>query len=384
MPFAQYLKGLRVRAGKPSYRQLGRQIGYGRTTVSDAFQGRRLPSWDVTEPLVRELGGDVEEARRRWAVAGGGLTTSTVSAWLVEPVAAVPALPSGVGLAKAAALAATRPNAAIEDGWEVVRMSAVHLSRALYNDLPGNWPGQIVEAFRRAETEGKLLGGASVIAQQLEQIRDHCHLAVPSTELALQYVVSAYRLAYLASSALHGDAPAHPATGAPLAGATSAAASGIADEHEPTEGTLTLKLLAEDFSWDACPDGEQLADFRGFLEPLIAALRDVPPPDRALLGILLRHGNALRIGASLPTYGMPADELHRAAGLAGEDMLGHLATLERHGLVHWPQEERHTAVDWVWTAKRDAHALDCLRSFCLGRELDIHIMIRDLRFDWLG
>jgi hypothetical protein len=65
--FAADLRSLRRAAGQPSYRELQKITGYGRTVLSLALNGRELPTWPVTEALVRGLGADPESWRPRWA-----------------------------------------------------------------------------------------------------------------------------------------------------------------------------------------------------------------------------------------------------------------------------------------------------------------------------
>ncbi len=357
--FADYLKNLLQGSGKPSYRRLGLQIGYGRTTVSDAFQGRRLPSWDVTEPLVRALGGDVAQARQLWAEAGGG-GLPPVPEWLTDPVLAVPALIPGVGLAKSAGLAAGDPDAALADGWAVVRLSAAQLSYEA-GAAPPDSGAAVVEAFRRAEAENRLPPGVGETVSRMELLHERHRDGGADVEAALQFVVFAYRLAGLVTGGRDGvveqgsvDAPAD---------------------------IVTLRLLAEDFGWAA--DEELLDDFREFLAILVSSLRAVTDADRAVLATLVQRGKTLRLGLGSPTYGMTGPELCAAAGVPPFDLKGHLSALSGEGLVEWQRDEQASA-EWAWTSKRDAYALDGLRSFCRGRDLDFSAMIRDIRLDWLG
>ncbi|MEY9877294.1 hypothetical protein ABH931_006818 [Streptacidiphilus sp. MAP12-33] len=363
-PFAEYLKRLLQKAGKPAYRRLGHQIGYGRTTVSDAFQGRRLPSWDVTEPLVRALGGDVAEARRLWTEAGGGGITPPPE-WLTDPVLPVPALVPGVGLARAAALAAADPGAALGEGWEVLRLSAAQLSRAV-GALPPSGVASVVDAFRRAEAERRLPPGAGVTAQHLARVREQYreagrHREAGATvEAALQFVVFAYRLAGLVGGGGRPDTRA--------------------DREQPAD-IVTLAVLAEDFGWQA--GDEHLADYREFLATLVTALQEVTAADRVLLTRLVQHGKTLRLGLGSPTYGLSGTDLRRVAELPSAELAQRLAVLESQGLVAW-QRHPQPAQEWVWTSKRDAYAVDGLRGFCSGRGLDLAVLIRDVRLDWLG
>ncbi|MGX7828548.1 nSTAND1 domain-containing NTPase [Actinokineospora sp. 24-640] len=64
--FAADLRRLRERAGKPTYRELGRQANYSAAALSEAAGGRRLPSRAVTLAFVRACGGDTGEWDARW------------------------------------------------------------------------------------------------------------------------------------------------------------------------------------------------------------------------------------------------------------------------------------------------------------------------------
>jgi hypothetical protein len=72
--FAAELQQLRLQAGLPSLREITRRSAHvhdyrdrlSPSTLSDVFRGRRLPSWDTTERVVRVLDGDVSEWRQRW------------------------------------------------------------------------------------------------------------------------------------------------------------------------------------------------------------------------------------------------------------------------------------------------------------------------------
>ncbi|QFZ18889.1 nSTAND1 domain-containing NTPase [Saccharothrix syringae] len=64
--FAAGLRGLRVAAGSPTYRELAKRAHYSAAALSEAANGRRLPSLGVTLAYVRACGGDVAEWEARW------------------------------------------------------------------------------------------------------------------------------------------------------------------------------------------------------------------------------------------------------------------------------------------------------------------------------
>jgi tetratricopeptide (TPR) repeat protein len=65
------LHGLHHRAGWPSVRDIARQVGCSRTTVSRAFSEPGVPRWGLLELIVETLGGDVERFHRLWLAASG-------------------------------------------------------------------------------------------------------------------------------------------------------------------------------------------------------------------------------------------------------------------------------------------------------------------------
>ncbi|MBB5959328.1 WD40 repeat protein [Saccharothrix tamanrassetensis] len=64
--FAQQLRRLREQAGSPTYRQLSRHAHYSAAALSEAANGRKLPSLAVTLAYVRACGGDVAGWEARW------------------------------------------------------------------------------------------------------------------------------------------------------------------------------------------------------------------------------------------------------------------------------------------------------------------------------
>jgi tetratricopeptide (TPR) repeat protein len=60
---------LHHRAGRPSLRDLARDVGVSRTTVAAVFSAPRLPRWGVVELLVESLGGNSAEYHTLWLAA---------------------------------------------------------------------------------------------------------------------------------------------------------------------------------------------------------------------------------------------------------------------------------------------------------------------------
>ncbi len=64
--FAQRLRDLRDRSGRPTYIQMAGRSHYSAATLSEAARGNTVPSWDVTAAYVRACGGDPEQWRASW------------------------------------------------------------------------------------------------------------------------------------------------------------------------------------------------------------------------------------------------------------------------------------------------------------------------------
>lgn len=68
--FAAVLRELRAAAGQPSFRQMsGRSRAISHTTLHEAAQGHRLPSWATTVEFVKACGADPDRYRARWEQA---------------------------------------------------------------------------------------------------------------------------------------------------------------------------------------------------------------------------------------------------------------------------------------------------------------------------
>ncbi|WP_433263069.1 helix-turn-helix domain-containing protein [Actinosynnema sp. CS-041913] len=70
--FADQLRRLREQAGSPTYRQLGRLAHYSAAALSEAANGRKLPSLAVTLAYVRACRGDVGWWEARWRELSAG------------------------------------------------------------------------------------------------------------------------------------------------------------------------------------------------------------------------------------------------------------------------------------------------------------------------
>lgn len=85
--FADVLSGLRDSVGRPSFRVMaGRSRAISHTTLHEAVQGHRLPSWGTTAQFVQACGADPEDYRERWEQANR-LVGSAGAAWSAAPPA---------------------------------------------------------------------------------------------------------------------------------------------------------------------------------------------------------------------------------------------------------------------------------------------------------
>ncbi len=64
--FAADLRGLRERAGRPTYRELSRRAHYSAAALSEAAGGRKLPSLAVTRAYAKACAADPDEWELRW------------------------------------------------------------------------------------------------------------------------------------------------------------------------------------------------------------------------------------------------------------------------------------------------------------------------------
>jgi transcriptional regulator with XRE-family HTH domain len=71
--FLADLRGLRARAGGPSYADLARRSGLPRSTIYDGLHRKRLPNLELTVALARALDADESEWHQRWVALRGRL-----------------------------------------------------------------------------------------------------------------------------------------------------------------------------------------------------------------------------------------------------------------------------------------------------------------------
>ncbi|MET9785545.1 helix-turn-helix domain-containing protein [Streptomyces canus] len=200
--FASYLKQIHAVAGALSMRQLAVRTGYGKTTIGEAFAGRRLPTWPLVEKLAGALGADVDEVRERWVAARGQQTpVQQAPDWLTSIRADIPEITTGLGFEQACSTVSTDPKRALASSWEALRVCALQLAHAHYGDIPGSWSSNVVETYVRAEKDGLLPTGAAAVANAVHfhHVGSNVRPAeVPSTAELFQIVVLAYRLAWQA------------------------------------------------------------------------------------------------------------------------------------------------------------------------------------------
>ena len=88
--FARGLRGLREKAGNPTYRELARRAHYAAGTLSDAAGGRKLPTLAVTLAYVRACEGDVARWEKAWHALAAELAAESAEPDKPEPAADAP------------------------------------------------------------------------------------------------------------------------------------------------------------------------------------------------------------------------------------------------------------------------------------------------------
>jgi hypothetical protein len=100
--FARLLRDLRESVGNPAFREMsGRSRAISHTTLHEAAQGNRLPSWATTVEFVKACGAEPAEYRERWEQANR-VVRSVISLHLTRSASdSVSRLSSGNGILSA-------------------------------------------------------------------------------------------------------------------------------------------------------------------------------------------------------------------------------------------------------------------------------------------
>ena len=89
--FAAVLRELRESAGNPSFREMStRSSAISHTTLHEAAQGNRLPSWATTVEFVKACGADPADYRERWQQADAVLRSRVAPGAPIEADALMP------------------------------------------------------------------------------------------------------------------------------------------------------------------------------------------------------------------------------------------------------------------------------------------------------
>ncbi|WP_328484884.1 helix-turn-helix domain-containing protein [Streptomyces zaomyceticus] len=250
--FASHLQLLLARAGDPSVRQLAAKTGYGKSTISEALAGKRLPTWPVTEALCAAFGADVNDVRERWANAKGKPSPQTPDApvWLTSVRSDIPDLVTSRGLAEVcASIESEGPNQAVQASWDAVQTGALQVSHAYYEDIPGSWSSNVVDTYGRAEEDGVLPPGARAVANAIHYhyvgTKLHTRDPLSKTE-AVQIVVMAFRLAWQAKDAVVEKSPP-----------TAPEVLRVAEEKPPGHIDFVQGLASRSSPWSDFGGGEQ-------------------------------------------------------------------------------------------------------------------------------
>lgn len=86
--FVQGLRALRGSAGL-TLQELSHRAHYSISALSDATNGKRVPTWELTESFVRACGGDVTQWRFKWVMANKRLVPIVGQPEDVDPPAYV-------------------------------------------------------------------------------------------------------------------------------------------------------------------------------------------------------------------------------------------------------------------------------------------------------
>ena len=204
--FADALRDLRKSVGNPPFREMSSRSGaISHTTLHEAAQGNRLPSWGTTVEFVKACGADPAEYRERWETADRAMRSAGADGSAVLAGGSV-APPTAERQASATA-AADRPGVHSTIGVQASQSPGE--DRASVRTPP--WPGGVAAAVQPVLTTPGSRGRFRPTGSA-------------SAALAAAVVVVAVVLAVVAVNGGFGrEGPSHTASGPPSQVALSSA-----------------------------------------------------------------------------------------------------------------------------------------------------------------
>ncbi len=127
---------------------------------------------------------------------------------------------------------------------------------------------------------------------------------------------------------------------------------------------------------------EHLATLNEMILPRLERLKQLAPPTRDLLLVILDRGAP----ASGGDMGIPLEELEQATGFDSSEILPHIRTMQRYEIAYTTEEfdEYDRSQWWAVTNLLDGWRFwESLEDFCKCEDIQLARFVRDLRFDLL-
>lgn len=90
-PVAEFAAGLRRLGARRTYRELAQRAHTSASALSQAANGQKVPTWEVTAAFVRACGGDLDEWRMRWEELANQADSTRAAQGMVRPGRSTPA-----------------------------------------------------------------------------------------------------------------------------------------------------------------------------------------------------------------------------------------------------------------------------------------------------
>lgn len=148
---------------------------------------------------------------------------------------------------------------------------------------------------------------------------------------------------------------------------------------QPVAFAMTLRRLNDTLKWGLSDD--QLRECYGDFDDFQQRLQQLPPQTRQLLLVLVSRAG--KPNGARKFMSVPHDEICRACNITNQELISHIATLERYQFAFSDHEDMLQPVVSLRPLKHDWPVWQDLKRFCEATGVPLKDIVVEMRLDLL-